>query len=61
MEDVVTAVKSFVRDDRGNDLVDYAFMAGLLALAASSHGALTDGLRGLFTRAIAPRSTECLP
>ena len=62
MEDVVTAVKNFVNDDRGADLVEYAFIAGLMAfVCVAALGAFTDGLQGLFSKAIAKFDGMLLP
>ena len=47
----MNSLKSFVEDDRGADLIEYALLAGLISLAAV--GTLTimgTSITGLFTK-----------
>jgi Flp pilus assembly pilin Flp len=58
----VIAVSNFIHDDRGANLIDYAFIAGLMALACVvAVGAFTDGMQGLFAKAIAKFDGMLLP
>jgi len=47
----MNSLKSFIEDDRGADLIEYALLAGLISLAAV--GTLTimgTSITGLFTK-----------
>jgi Flp pilus assembly pilin Flp len=49
-EDVMTVVKTFVREESGTDLIEYAFAAGLIAFGCVvAMGALSGSLNGFFT------------
>jgi pilus assembly protein Flp/PilA len=44
-------VKNFLRDEAGNDLIEYVFVAGLIAFGCVvGMGALSGGLNGLFAK-----------
>jgi pilus assembly protein Flp/PilA len=44
-------IKQFVRDDQGADLIEYALLVGLIALAAvTTLTAVSTSITGLFTR-----------
>ena len=47
----MAALKSFVREEDGVDLIEYAFVAGLIAFGCVvAMGALSGSLNGLFTK-----------
>jgi pilus assembly protein Flp/PilA len=49
MKTMINAINAFVRNDEGQDLIEYALLAGLVALAAV--GAMTNvgqAINGLF-------------
>jgi pilus assembly protein Flp/PilA len=47
----MTMLKTFVREDAGADLVEYAFVAGLIAFGCVvAMGALSGSLNGFFTK-----------
>jgi pilus assembly protein Flp/PilA len=51
LEDVMTVLKNFVRDENGADLIEYAFTAGLIAFGCVvAMGALSGSLNGFFTK-----------
>ena len=44
-------LKTFVREDAGADLIEYAFVAGLIAFGCVvAMGALSGSLNGFFTK-----------
>jgi Flp pilus assembly pilin Flp len=44
-------LKSFVREETGADLIEYAFVAGLIAFGCVvAMGALSGSLNGFFTK-----------
>jgi len=47
----MTALKNFLRDDSGADLIEYALAAGLIAFGCVvAMGALSGSLNGFFTK-----------
>jgi len=48
----MTYLKSFIRDERGQDMVEYALLLGFIALAAVTLlGGIGGSIKGLFTTA----------
>jgi Flp pilus assembly pilin Flp len=44
-------IARFIKDDEGQDLIEYALIGGLVALgAATTLGAFEDGISAFFTR-----------
>jgi Flp pilus assembly pilin Flp len=53
---MMNAIRNFVRDEQGEDLIEYGLLAAFVAavaVAVLSNGGLRAALQGVFTRVIA--------
>jgi pilus assembly protein Flp/PilA len=50
MTNIVQHIKAFVNEDSGQDLIEYALVAGIIGLGAvASMGTLATAIKGIFT------------
>jgi Flp pilus assembly pilin Flp len=53
---MMNAIRNFVRDEQGEDLIEYGLLAAFVAavaMAVLSQGGLRTALQGVFTKVIA--------
>jgi len=50
MKNMVQGIKGFIKDESGQDLIEYALVAGIIGLGAvASMGTLATAIKGVFT------------